>query len=474
MTFQYSLKTTWLLVLGLVLWGDYLFYHYFLGTNMGLFCLILVMLTAPFFKGIWGNWLVLILMSLSLLLDTTLLNFFLFLIAFTFLLYTREIKNISYSAFYIFKSLVFFVFQSIYTVSVDLKATIERTIDFKSHAKAISLRIVYWSIAIIISGIFLLLFYLANPFLQLHIENFFSWLVDSLAAFFELYLFIRIAIWNIIFFTAWAFLRTRKSQDYQTIVTEKKEWVPLELIIISLGCFNLVFALQNISDLYFLIGNGELPNGLSHAEYAHRGAYPLIIVTLISGALICFVFKEGFASQKSNVARKLVYIWLLQNILLVVFTFQRLVLYVNAYHLTRWRYATFVWLLLIVFGFILSFYRIRYQKSNQWFLRQNMYITFWILLICCFVKSDSIISIYNVSHCKEYTGNGNNLDVEYLESLGISALPGIQYALENKPDSLGSLKYVQARILENYKTKSYDWREKSLYESFLIYFTKAP
>lgn len=474
MTFQYSLKTTWLLALGLVLWGDFLFYHYYLGTNIGLFCLLLVMVTAPFFKGQWGTWLVLILMSISLLIDITFLNFFFFMLAFTFLLYTRELKNISYSAFFIMKSLILFSFHSIFTIVVDFKATIERTIDLKSHAKIIVVRIIYWSIAMGVSGLFLFLFYLANPYLQFNIERFLNWLAEALAKFFELYLFIRIAIWVLIFISAWAFLRTRKSQEHTYGINENKEWLPLELIIICLSCFNLVFAIQNISDLYFLIGNGNLPNGLSYAEYAHRGAYPLIVVTLLSGALICFVFKEGFASQKSAIARKLVYLWLLQNILLVVFTFQRLVLYVSEYHLTRWRYATFIWLLLIVFGLLLTFYRIQYQKSNQWYLRQNMFITFWILLICCFVKSDSIISFYNVAHCKEYTGKGNNLDIEYLESLGVSALPSIQYALDNKPDSMGNLKSVQVRILEKYNSKSYDWREKSLYESFLIYFTKAP
>lgn len=470
MIFQYSLKMTWLLVAGLVLFGDFLFYHYYLGTNLGIYCFSLVILISPFFKNKWSKWSILFFLSLSLLFDVTLLNAAFFILVFIFLLYTRELENFSYSVFFIIKSLLLFVFKSIATIAIDLKDTVERTIDLKSNAKVITTKSIYWLIAMGISGVFLFLFYLANPFLQINLERFLNWIVDTIAEFFEIYLFIRILIWFFIFVSAWAFLRTRNNQTGNHASTVKKEWLPLELVIISLACFNLVFAIQNISDLYFLLGNGELPNGLSYAEYAHRGAYPLIVVTLLSGALICFVFKEGYETEKSGLARKLVYFWLFQNILLVVFTFQRLVLYVSAFHLTRWRYATFVWLLIIILGFLLTFYRIRFQKSNQWYLRQNMYITFWVLLVCCFVKSDSMISFYNVSHCKEYTNEGSPLDAEYLESLGVSALPAIQFAIDKKPEAFGDLSAMQKRILDKVKRQDENWREKSVFESLVIYY----
>ena len=44
----------------------------------------------------------------------------------------------------------------------------------------------------------------------------------------------------------------------------------------SLILFNALFALQTVLDLTYLWGGASLPDGMSHAEYAHRGAYPLI------------------------------------------------------------------------------------------------------------------------------------------------------------------------------------------------------
>lgn len=472
MTFQYSLKSTWLIVIGFVILGDFLFYRNYLGTNFGIFCLVLVMIVAPYFKGQRGSWLVIFFACMSLLLDVTVLNFFFFILVFIFVIYTRELNDISYTVFFVLRSLLIFGFHSLGSFVIDLKTTIENTLDLKAHAKMILKRAMYWFVAMGISGQFLFLFYLANPFLQFNIERFFTWFINSFVAFFERYLFIRVAIWSLIFLSVWSFLRTRQKQETIYNEPEKRDWLPLEFIIICLCCFNFVFAIQNITDLYFLLGSGVLPKGLSHAEYAHRGAYPLIVVTLISGALICYIFKDGFRSQKSNMAKALVYFWLFQNILLVGFTFQRLVFYVSEYQLTRWRYATFIWLFLIVIGFVLTFCRIYYQKSNRWYLRQNMYASVLVLLICCFVKSDSLIAYYNVSHCKEFSGKGKSLDIEYLESLGVSALPGIEYALKNKPEAMSALIQVRKVILEKHSAKANNWRESSMYESVIIYFAK--
>ena len=46
------------------------------------------------------------------------------------------------------------------------------------------------------------------------------------------------------------------------------------------GVFNALFAVQSVSDLAYLWGGMRLPEGLSYADYAHRGAYPLIVTAL--------------------------------------------------------------------------------------------------------------------------------------------------------------------------------------------------
>ena len=477
MVFQYSLKMTWVIVGALLLIGDSFFYQYFLGTNFGVYCFLLVLLTFPFFqlkKKQNREWLLLLLLSLSLVFDLTWLNGSFFLITFIFLLYSREVENISYSVFSVFKTVIFFMFKSMATIPLDFKCTVDLLIDSRANLPLMIKRSFYWLIAVGFSSVFLFLFYLANPFLQNQLEMLFDGLIEALIAFFELNLFVRIFIWGLLFVCSWSVLRTRKAPEYFFDYDEKPERLPLDLVIKCLLCFNFVFAIQSISDLYFLLGNGELPIGISYAQYAQRGAYPLIAVTLLSGALICLVFKEGFESQKSSIARKLVYFWLFQNILLVFFTFERLSLYVSIFHLTRWRYATFIWLLLITLGFALTFYRIRFQKSNSWFLRQNMLITVWVLLACCFIKSDVVISYYNITHCKEYTGQGNTLDVVYLESLGVSSLPAIAFGKNNNAEAMVEFEKSRIKILESYQLSQKNWRESSIFEILLIKILSRP
>jgi Domain of unknown function (DUF4153) len=49
-----------------------------------------------------------------------------------------------------------------------------------------------------------------------------------------------------------------------------------DTILRSLILFNLLFAVQTLLDAIYLWGNAALPGGISYADYAHRGAYPLI------------------------------------------------------------------------------------------------------------------------------------------------------------------------------------------------------
>ena len=55
---------------------------------------------------------------------------------------------------------------------------------------------------------------------------------------------------------------------------------------LSLAAFNLIFALQNGLDIFFLWSGAPLPEGMTLAEYAHRGAYPLIATALLAGLFV--------------------------------------------------------------------------------------------------------------------------------------------------------------------------------------------
>jgi hypothetical protein len=199
-------------------------------------------------------------------------------------------------------------------------------------------------------------------------------------------------------------------------------------ILRSLILFNALFAFQTVLDLVFLWGNAKLPSGISYADYAHRGAYPLIVTALLSAGFVLAAMRPGGAAEQSKIIRPLVYLWLGQNVMLVISSMLRLSRYVEIYMLTGWRIAALVWMLLVAVGLVLIVTRIILGQSGGWLVRMNLISLTATLYVCALINFPDIIAEYNVSHSKEATGKGVNLDDYYLASLGPQALPALDRA----------------------------------------------
>jgi uncharacterized protein DUF4153 len=78
---------------------------------------------------------------------------------------------------------------------------------------------------------------------------------------------------------------------------------------------------------------------MTYAAYARRGAYPLIITALLAAGFVLAALRPGGAGERSPIIRKLVYLWVAQNVLLVISSILRLEVYVAAYSLTLLRAA---------------------------------------------------------------------------------------------------------------------------------------
>ncbi|WKA30700.1 DUF4153 domain-containing protein [Bradyrhizobium roseum] len=200
-------------------------------------------------------------------------------------------------------------------------------------------------------------------------------------------------------------------------------------ILRSLVLFNLLFAVQTVLEIIYLWGNTELPPDISYATDAHRGAYPLIITALLAAGFVLAAMRPGGPAERSRVIRPLVYVWVAQNVLLVVSSILRLDLYVQTYLLTWWRIAAFVWMVLVVLGLLLIVARIALNRSNDWLIRANLLTLTATLYVCSLVNFAAIIADYNVSHSREANGKGVWIDLNYLFSLGPQALPAIDRAI---------------------------------------------
>jgi Domain of unknown function (DUF4173) len=307
------------------------------------------------------------------------------------------------------------------------------TLKVQSLTRGIAL----WFVPAVFGTIFVILFASANPL----IEQWISLLHPSNAA-------SKIDIWRTLFWLAalslvWPFVHVRWRRGKPKPLTAvpaatlddaapaeepNREFLGAPEILRSLILFNLLFAVQTVLDLIFLWGNAGLPAGISYADYAHRGAYPLIATALLAAAFVLVAMRPGGPAEKSPVIRPLVYVFVAQNVMLVASSILRLHLYVEVYLLTYWRIAAFVWMLLVAVGLVLIVTRIWFGHSNAWLVRTNMIVLACTLYICALINFDAIIADYNVTHSKEAGGKGVELDIAYLAGLGPQALPAIDKA----------------------------------------------
>ncbi|MEY9446409.1 hypothetical protein ABIE82_003857 [Bradyrhizobium diazoefficiens] len=279
----------------------------------------------------------------------------------------------------------------------------------------------------------------------------------------------RVLFWTTMLALVWPFIHVRWRR--RTVVTTtdadgpvppppmvSAEFLGPSTILRSLILFNLLFAAQSILDGIYLWGHGALPANMTYAAYAHRGAYPLIATALLAAAFVLVAMRPGEPAEKSKVIRPLVYLWVGQNVLLVASSILRLDLYVGIYMLTYWRIAAFIWMGLVALGLILIVARIALDQSNRWLVGANLIALTIVLYTASLVNFDAFIADYNVAHSREASGNGVQIDINYLLTLGPQALPAIDKAILLRPGSPESCLVSRRDRLVEQQRQDLAWR----------------
>lgn len=294
-------------------------------------------------------------------------------------------------------------------------------------------RIELWVVPLLLCGVFLMLFASANPLID-------RWLsaisIDVLLRGLDGW---RMSFWLVAAFFTWPLLyvTARKRRTAKAVVAEgadsavpEQKQVRVALlsdgtILRSLVLFNLLFALQSAMDIAYLWGGVALPDGMTYAAYAHRGAYPLMGTALLAACFVLVALRPGSSAERSPLIRRLVYLWVAQNVLLVISSILRLDLYVAAYSLTLLRVAAFIWMGLVALGLVLIIARIALNRSNGWLVSGNLIAAGIVLYVCSVTNFADIIARYNISHFAQRPEQAWRLDSYYLADLGPDAIPAI-------------------------------------------------
>ncbi|MFA5121538.1 DUF4153 domain-containing protein [Zavarzinia sp.] len=197
----------------------------------------------------------------------------------------------------------------------------------------------------------------------------------------------------------------------------------------SLTVFNLVFAIENGLDLFFLWSGADLPEGVTLADYAHRGAYPLIVTALLAGGFVLVALRPGTATADVPRLRRLVVLWIGQNLLLVASSARRTLAYVDAYGMSEWRFAALVWMALVALGLGLVCWRLLTGRSGRWLINANALAAGLALGTCLLVVDPATVTAeWNLSRALAAGASGPSVDWCYLGRLGPAALvPAIRF-----------------------------------------------
>lgn len=287
--------------------------------------------------------------------------------------------------------------------------------DFKAGQIDARMLVLGWALPIGATALFAVLLIGANPVLDRALSQLATWQPPT-PDIWRLWFWAvaAAAIWPVL--AAWSMRERLRARPAVRATVRRQGIVNAESVARSLVAFNALFALQTVMDILFLYGSAGLPDGISAATYAHRGAYPLLVTALLAGAFAVLA-RPHLAGRPA--VRWLMLLWLVQTLALVGASVWRLDTYVDIYGLTRLRLAAYVWMGLVACGLCIVWVQIWRDRPAAWMMLRSGALGAVTLYACAFVNFDGVIADHNLTQPVQK-------DVFALCTLSEGALPAME------------------------------------------------
>jgi len=420
-------KNDWI-VLGVTGVYSYLFYQESIGLNLSIFTLLLIIMAIVKDKKLLKNrnWLLVSLLSLVASISLAYYGNSLSIIALIFSLLILTGMSISTKS-----SIIVACFNGFYSWLIsgitDLRKLETRLTSDKNKIPCLK-RIILIGVPIGIALLFFGLYRVSNPiFEELTNKINLEW-ISIYWIFFTL-----IGSWLTYGFFYAKFVEEIKAFDEPDSMTiqniSQKEWTlwgksigiidekfSAKVLFILL---NLLILIVNLGDLNFMFFDQELPENVTYAAFLHQGVGTLIFSILVSVAIVLFYFRgEMNYIEENKIIKVLAYVWLIQNLFLLVSVGFKNFQYIDIYGLTHKRIGVYIYTLLTFIGLISTILKIYLIRKNLFLFRLNGWSFYLVLISASLVNWDQLIVNNNQSLKKE-------IDIHYLLSLSDTTLPSL-------------------------------------------------
>ncbi|MEO9210209.1 MAG: DUF4173 domain-containing protein [Ginsengibacter sp.] len=146
----------------------------------------------------------------------------------------------------------------------------------------------------------------------------------------------------------------------------------------------------------------------------HQRIATIIFSIAMAIILVMFYFKSSFNfDKKAGRLKRLAFVWIILNAILILVAFIKNSEYIANYGLTYKRIGVHIFLSLSLVGLWLTYFKIKYQKTNIFLLNKMTWVFVVTLIVTSWINFSWIVTKYNIVF------NKNN-DIEYLQNLNFN------------------------------------------------------
>jgi hypothetical protein len=222
----------------------------------------------------------------------------------------------------------------------------------------------------------------------------------------------------------WSFLKSKKTiQDESSVIRlESKTMLDPVITITVLSLVNFVYLIFILIQFAFMFtSKNTLPPNITYAQYARKGFFELLTVTLINFTilLIGITFKPKDSKATDKVMKILHSLLVVFTMVILVSAYKRMSIYEAAFGFTYLRVLTHSFMMVLFVLFLVALYKIWVDRISL--LKSYIVVSLIAYMVINFINIDSLITARNI---ERYHTTGD-LDTHYLTKLSYDSIPAL-------------------------------------------------